>query len=127
MPAIGRPTIGHVVDPFEEPKATNDVRNEPDMNDQNQRLGRLERKVDWILRIVGIQLVLCVGFALWYGLTYMFQLASTVTLVLIVAVPLLYAFRRYLPGPVLSALSRSGKFAMSSLARFKGRSIQAND
>lgn len=96
------------------------------MTESDQRLSRLERKVDWILRIVGIQLVLLVGLALWYGLTYVFHLASTITLVLIVAVPLLYVFRSYLPGPVLGAIKRSGKFIMT-LARLKGRRLRTED
>ena len=109
-----------------DPSYASDSEIKSSMNDSNQRLARLEKKVDWILRLVGIQIVLFLGMALWYGLTYVFQLASTITLVILVAVPLLYVFRKRLPAPILGAIKQGGVLTMA-LARAAGRKLRTED
>ncbi len=94
-----------------------------DMNHENQRLARIERKVDWILRVVGIQFTLFLGILLWYGISYAVRMASSVALILIVAVPVLYLFRKSLPASVVATLKR-GVNLLVSLLRFKSESIQ---
>ena len=62
------------------------------MNEQNNE--RLERKIDWLTRLVYVQLAILSVF----GISYMFQVARLLVLFLIIALPLLIVFRSSLPG-----------------------------
>ena len=57
------------------------------------QLRRLERKIDWLTRLVYVQIAMLAVF----GVSYMFQVARTLVLFLMVAVPLLIVFRGSLP------------------------------
>jgi hypothetical protein len=65
------------------------------MNEQDsERLRRLERKLDWLTRLIYVQIAILTVF----GISYMFQVARLLVLFLIIAVPLLIVFRGSLPG-----------------------------
>ncbi len=65
------------------------------MNTQdNERLQRLERKIDWLTRLVYVQIAILSVF----GISYMFQVARLLVLFLIIVLPLLIVFRSSLPG-----------------------------
>ena len=65
------------------------------MNKQDhERLLRLERKLDWLTRLIYVQIaILCV-----FGISYMYQIARLLVLFLIIVVPFLIVFRGSLPG-----------------------------
>ena len=62
------------------------------MNEQNNE--RLERKIDWLTRLVYVQLAILSVF----GISYMFQVARLLVLFLIIALPVVIVFRSSLPG-----------------------------
>ena len=65
------------------------------MNEQNNKwLQRLERKIDWLTRLVYVQIAILSVV----GISYMFRVARLLVLFLIIAVPLLIVFRGSLPG-----------------------------
>lgn len=87
----------------------------PDNDDA--RLARLEKKVDWIIRLVAVQLAVTCLLGLSYGISYIFNIASTIVVLLVVAIPLLYVFRHSLPG----AARRTGRRVVKTVTSFIGR------
>lgn len=83
-------------------------------NTDSDRLTRLERKVDWIIRLVALQFALTFLIALSYGFSSLLRLVGTVFVLLVVAVPLLYVFRNSLPTTARSTGKRVGNLIATS-------------
>ena len=88
----------------------------------SDRLTRLEKKVDWIIRLVAIQFGLTCLIVVSYGFSSVLRLLGTVCLLLVVAIPLLYVFRGSLPPAARSAAKRIGNFVGASFRRLRALS-----
>lgn len=91
-------------------------------DNDSDRLTRLEKKVDWIIRLVAVQFALTCVIAVSYGFSSLLRLVGTIFLFCVVAVPLLYVFRNSLPITARSAGNRVGNLIAASFRRIRASS-----
>lgn len=89
------------------------------MHDQNQvdRLDRIERKVDWTLRLVTAHLILSCVIGLGALASRVFHTAVALFVPLLILVPLLYIFRERLPGFLRASVAKVGRWLATSVKR----------